>query len=141
MQFLLDTNIVSELRKANRCDRAVAEWSTSTPLIQQWLSVISLFELRLGIALKQQKDKKASAALLEWYINQVKPCFAGRILAITESISEYAALFHVPKTRAFRDSLIAATAKQHNLIVVTRNIKDFTSFDVPVMNPWLFNKS
>jgi predicted nucleic acid-binding protein len=101
-----------------------------------FLSVVTLLELRLGIALKARKDQAAGDVLLDWYEKVVKPTFAGRILGVDERIAERCALLHVPVTRPYRDSLIAATATEHRLIVATRNVADFEALGVEVVNPW-----
>lgn len=136
MRVLLDTNVVSELRKGRRCDPAVAAWQSAIDLHAQFLSVVTLLELRLGIALRARRDEAAGDLLLDWYEKAVKPTFAGRTLAVDERIAERCALLHVPVTKPYRDSLIAATAAQHGLIVATRNVADFRSLGVEVVNPW-----
>jgi predicted nucleic acid-binding protein len=136
MAVLLDTNVVSELRKGTRCNLHVASWQKQVPLIDQYLSAIVLFELRLGIALKAQKDPTSAAVLLDWYDKQVKPSYTGRIIAVDARICERAALINVPTTRPFRDSLIAATAIEHQLTIVTRNRKDFDLMGAHVIDPW-----
>lgn len=136
MRVLLDTNVVSELRKGRRCHQAVAAWQSRIELHALFLSVVTLLELRLGIALKARKDEAAGAVLLDWYERTVKPTFAGRILGVDERIAERCALLHVPVTRPYRDSLIAATAAEHGLSVATRNVADFEALGVEVVNPW-----
>lgn len=136
MRVLLDTNVVSELRKGRRCHGAVALWQSGIDLRAQFLSVVTLLELRLGIALRARRDAAAGDVLLDWYEKAVKPTFAGRILAVDEQIAERCALLHVPVTRPYRDSLIAATAAEHGLIVATRNVADFETLGVEVVDPW-----
>jgi toxin FitB len=135
--MLRDTNVVSELRKGRRCHRAVAAWQSGIELHALFLSVVTLVELRLGIALNARKDEAAADVLLDWYEKAVKPTFAGRILGIDERIAERCALLHVPVTRPWRDSLIAATAAEHGMIVATRNVADFKALGVEVVNPWV----
>ena len=136
MRVLLDTNLVFELRKGRRCHEAVAAWQSGIGLQALFLSVVTLLELRLGIALKARKDSAAGEVLLDWYENALKPTFAGRILLVDERIAERCALLHVPVTRPYRDSLIAATAAEHGLIVATRNVADFKALGVEVVDPW-----
>ncbi|HSA82300.1 MAG TPA: type II toxin-antitoxin system VapC family toxin [Geminicoccaceae bacterium] len=136
MRVLLDTNVVSELRKGRRCHRAVAAWQSGIELHAPFLSVVTLLELRLGIALKARKDQAAGDVLLDWYEKAVKPTFAGRILGVDERIAGRCALLQVPVTKPYRDSLIAATAAEHGLIAATRNLADFQALGVEVVNPW-----
>jgi predicted nucleic acid-binding protein len=133
---LLDTNVVSELRKGRRCHEAVAAWQSRIDLHALFLSVVTLLELRLGIALKARKDEAAGTVLLDWYERALKPAFAGRVLAVDERIAQRCALLHVALTRPYRDTLIAATAAEHALIVATRNVADFKALGVEVVNPW-----
>ncbi|MGH6905539.1 MAG: type II toxin-antitoxin system VapC family toxin, partial [Geminicoccaceae bacterium] len=117
MRVLLDTNVVSELRKGRRCHEAVSACQSGIELHALFLSVVTLLELRLGIALEARRDEPAADVLLSWYEKVVKPTFAGRILGVDERIAERCALLHVPVTKPWRDSLIAATAAAHGLIV------------------------
>jgi toxin FitB len=114
----------------------VAAWQSGIGLHALFLSVVTLLELRLGIVLKARKDEAEGEVLLDWYEKAVKPTFAGRILGIDERIAERCALLHVPVTRPYRDSLIAATAAEHGLTVATRNVADFKALGVAVVNPW-----
>lgn len=136
VRVLLDTNVVSELRKGRRCHEAVAAWQSGIDLHALYLSVVTLLELRLGIALKARKDEAAGEVLLDWYEKAVKRAFAGRILGVDDRIAERCALLHVPVTKPYRDSLIAATAVEHGLIVATRDVADFEPLGVEVINPW-----
>ena len=113
----------------------MAAWQSGIGLHALFLSVVTLLELRLGIVLKARKDEAEGEVLLDWYEKAVKPTFAGRILGIDERIAERCALLHVPVTRPYRDSLIAATA-EHGLTVATRNVADFKALGVAVVNLW-----
>lgn len=135
-KYLLDTNVVSELRRADRCDVRVAQWQSGTEPQSCFLSAISLMELRLGIELALRRDRKAGEALQSWYQNKVRPGFAGRILAVGDAVAESCAQLHAERPRSFRDSLILATALVHRLVLVTRNVHDFDHGEVPVINPW-----
>jgi predicted nucleic acid-binding protein len=141
MRVLLDTNVVSELRKASRCHSAVVAWQATVILRDQYLSVVTLLELRQGIALKERNDPVASAHLLNWYQRQVKPAYAERILVVTSNIAERCALLHVPNPRPYRDSLLAATALEHGLALATRNVQDFNDLGLNVINPWDYSLS
>jgi predicted nucleic acid-binding protein len=136
-RFLLDTNTVSELRKGRRADPAVLAWRRNVRTSQSWLSVITLMELTFGIALKARKDEPAGRALRDWYEHKLKPGFAGRILSLDEIIAERAATLQAERTRPWNDALIAATALAHDLVLVTRNVRDFAGIaDLPLVDPW-----
>ena len=137
MSFLLDTNVVSELRKpASRVNPGVLAWSTKHPLIEQFLSAVSIFELEQGVSLKERRDPVQGAKLRAWLEDQVKPSFEGRVLSFDAAVAVHAARLHVDNPRPLADSFIAATAQLHGLAVVTRNERDFSSFRVPCINPW-----
>lgn len=140
-EFLLDTNVVSELRRAKKCDPSVATWQASQLVESCYLSVISLMEIRFGIELAKRRDAVGANALARWYEGQVKTGFAGRILGVDEFIAEECAALHAKRTRPFRDALILATAKVHRLTVVTRKEVDFVDEGTTVLNPWNFLKS
>lgn len=139
-EFLLDTKVVSELRRGKKCDPSVAAWQKSQLVESCYLSVISLMEIRLGIELAKRRDAVGAKALARWYEGQVKNVFAGRILGVDEFVAEECAALHAKRTRPFRDALILATAKVHRLTVVTRNEGDFIDAGTPVINPWNFLK-
>jgi predicted nucleic acid-binding protein len=134
--FLLDTNVVSELRKGSRCDVRVSAWQIAQKPETCFLSVITLLEIRLGIELARKSDRKKAAVLGSWFEDRVKPAFAGRILAIDDPVADMCGRSHAERPRSFRDSLILATAAVHRLTVVTRNVKDFADGGVKVINPW-----
>lgn len=137
--YLLDTNVVSELRKARqgRADPQVLAWSTSVALDALYLSVVTLQELETGIGLLARKDAAQAQVLRGWLVQQVLPAFDGRILPITPAIALRCGSLHVPDPRPYRDSLIAATALVHGFTVVTRNTPDFALSGLRVLNPWL----
>lgn len=136
MRVLVDTNVVSELRKGIRCHPAVSAWQRTIPLASQFLSVVSLFELWLGIALKERRDAPAAEVLRTWLAKRVMPAFNGRILAVDAAVAERCAPMHVERTRPFRDSLIAATAAVHGLTIATGNLRDFEGLGPPLVDPW-----
>ena len=136
--YLLDTNVVSELRKARtgKADARVAAWAQATPASAMFLSAISVLELELGILLVERRDGAQAALLRAWLDHHVLPAFDGRILPVDTAVARHCAKLHVPDPRAERDALIAATALVHGLTVVTRNVGDFAATNVGVLNTW-----
>jgi predicted nucleic acid-binding protein len=134
--YLLDTNVVSELRKADRADRRVAAWAGQTDARCMHISVVSVLEIRLGILAVQRKDAAQADILENWLSRQVIPAFAGRIIPIDLAVAIRCAELHVPTPRPDRDALIAATALVHGMTVVTRNTRDFQPTGVATYNPW-----
>lgn len=136
--YLLDTNVVSELRKvrAGRADRHVAAWADAVDASELFLSVITLQELEIGVLLKERSDPAQGEILRRWLDGQVVPAFASRTLAVDAAVALRSAALHVPDPRPVRDGLIAATALVHGLCVVTRNVADFLPSSVDVLDPW-----
>jgi hypothetical protein len=136
--FLLDTNVVSELRRAGsgKADPGVVAWAEQADPAALFLSVVSLHELDMGVRLKQHRDPRQGQLLRHWLDQQVVPSFAGRILPVDEAVARCSAALHVPDPRPLRDGLIAATALVHAMVVVTRNVGDFLPTGVDVLNPW-----
>jgi predicted nucleic acid-binding protein len=136
--YVLDTNVVSELRRArsSRADPAVAAWADSVPTSALFLSVITILELELGVLLVERRDPVQATALRIWLDTQVLPAFADRVLAIDTAVARRCARLHVPDRQGERDALIAATALVHGMAVVTRNVADFATTGVSLVNPW-----
>lgn len=136
--FLLDTNVVSELRKApsGRADPRVLAWIRQTPTETTFLSTISLLELEIGVLRAERKDPRQGRSLRQWLTLQLLPAFANRILPFDSAAALRCAALHVPDPRPDRDAMIAATALAHGLTVVTRNVADFTQTGVRLLNPW-----
>jgi toxin FitB len=134
--YILDTNVVSELRKAKKADQNVTKWAQPLPSATLYISVISLLELEIGTLLMERRDKEQGAILRAWMNRHVLPTFSGRILAIDTTVAQRCAALHVPNPRSDRDALIAATALVHGLTVATRNVADFEGMGVDVLNPW-----
>lgn len=134
--YILDTNVVSELRKAKKAHPNVKKWGEALPAASLYISVISVLELEIGILLISRRDKAQGAILREWVDRHVLPTFSGRILPIDTAVAQRCATLHVPNPRSDRDALIAATALIHGLTVATRNAADFERTGVGVINPW-----
>ena len=134
--FLLDTNVVSELRRARRTDPNVAAWAESVLQEDMFLSSVTILELEMGALRLARRDGDRGRAIQRWIQNRVLPAFADRILAVDTNVALRGAQLHVPNPRPYRDSLIAATALVHGLIVATRNRVDFETMAVPLLNPW-----
>jgi predicted nucleic acid-binding protein len=134
--FLLDTNVLSELRRPERANVGLTAWAASAPPEELFISAITLFEIELGVAQAERKDATKGAVLRGWIDAQVVPGFQNRIVPVDVDVARRCAGLHVPDPRPQRDSLIAATALVHRLIVVTRNVRDFEPMGVPLLNPW-----
>ena len=134
--FLLDTNVVSELRRPEKANKNVLAWVSSHPISNFFISAITVLELELGVLQIARKDSVQGHILRTWMDNQVLPLFQGRILTVDTLIAQICAKIHVPNPCSERDALIAATALAHNMSVVTRNISDFEPTGVRIINPW-----
>lgn len=136
--YLLDTNVVSELRKAcsGQAVPGVIAWERGVRPAELFISVITVQELEIGVLLLERKAPQQGQILRAWLDGQVLPAFADRILAVDTRIARRSAGLHVPDPKPVRDGLIAATALVHGLSVVTRNVRDFAGTGVGVVNPW-----
>lgn len=136
--FLLDTNVVSELRKVRlgNANEHVARWADSVDAADLFLSVITIQELEIGILLAERRDPAQGAVFRAWLNNHVLPAFSGRVLAVDTAVAQRSARLHVPDPHPVRDGLIAGTALVHGMTVVTRNVADFEPTGVPILNPW-----
>lgn len=136
--YLLDTNVLSELRKApsGRAAPGVVAWAGAQDAETLFISVISLFEIELGILQIARRDPVQGEILRRWQQEHLRPAFVARILPVTDAIASRAADLHIPDPAPLADSLLAATALVHGLTVVTRNTVDFRFSGVPVLDPW-----
>ncbi len=136
--FLLDTNVISELRKvkAGRANAGVAAWAQAVKTGSLFISSISVHELELGVQLIERRDEAQSTLLRTWLNTCVLPAFEGRILPVDTAVAQRSATLHVPDPQPLRDGFIAATALVHSLVVVTRNVADFKASGVRLLNPW-----
>lgn len=136
--FILDTNVVSEIRKIRlgTAHPNVTLWADSVNASSLFLSAITLLELELGILQLERKDPRQGSILRRWLESSVLPEFEHRILAVDLRVARCCASLHVPDPRSERDAMIAATARVHGMTVVTRNESDFQFTGVPMLNPW-----
>ncbi len=138
MMFVLDTNVVSELRKVRlgKADVNLGAWAQSVDAADLFVSAITIMELELGVLAIERKDATQGALLRSWLEQHVLPEFAGRTLPVDTAVAQRCARLHVPDKRGERDALIAATALVHGMTVVTRNVADFEPTGVRILNPW-----
>ena len=136
--FLLDTNVISELRKvgSGRANASVALWADSVDAADLYISVITVQELEIGVALALRRDAQQGAVLRNWVDRHVLPAFENRILPVDLAVAQRSAQLNVPDPRPVRDGLIAATGLVHAMTVVTRNVADFQPCGVSLINPW-----
>jgi predicted nucleic acid-binding protein len=134
--FLLDTNVLFELRRRDRIDPRVAAWADDIHPSDLFISAITILEIEAGTLMLERRDKAQGAVLRAWIDGKVLPAFEGRILSVDTAVAQRCARLHVPDPRAERDALIAATALVHRLTVVTRNVADFQGMGVGLLNPW-----
>ena len=138
MMYVLDTNVVSELRKvkAGKADVNVAAWTATVDAASLFISAITVMELEMGVLQIERRDAGQGAMLRSWLDHHVMPEFSGRVLPIDSIVAQRCARLHVPDRRAERDALIAATALVHGMTVVTRNVADFIATGVTMCDPW-----
>ncbi len=134
--FLLDTNVVSELRRRKRADPRVLAWADALDPAELFVSSVTILELETGALRLARRDPRQAAVLHLWIRGDVLRSFAGRILPVDERVALRCAPLHVPDPRPERDAMIAATALEHRQTVVTRNVRDFAPMQVPLLNPW-----
>ncbi|MCU6502559.1 type II toxin-antitoxin system VapC family toxin [Rugamonas sp. A1-17] len=139
MMFILDTNVVSELRKValGKANSSVQQWATSAEPRALYLSAITIHELEIGVLQLKRRNAIGSEVLRKWLDGHVLSSFSGRILPVDTAVAQRAAVLHIPQTRPWADAFIAATALVHDMIVVTRNVSDYQSTGVRLLNPWL----
>ncbi|MBZ9790899.1 type II toxin-antitoxin system VapC family toxin [Rhizobium sp. 3T7] len=138
MKYLLDTNVVSELRKVGdgKADANVTKWVGAQDSNDLFISAITILEIERWILTIQRRDAAQSSRLRGWMDSRVRPEFAERVLPIDDAIATRCAHLRIPDRRNEADALIAATALVHGLTVVTRNVQDFGDTGVIVIDPW-----
>ncbi|MGX1501310.1 putative nucleic acid-binding protein [Labrenzia sp. MBR-25] len=136
--FLLDTNVVSELRKAGdgKADKNLVSWVNAQEAESFYISAITIMELEIGILRVERRDKDQGVRLRAWFDGSVLPEFAERTLSVDANVALVCARLHVPDPRSERDALIASTALVHKMTVITRNTADFSPTGVQLLNPW-----
>ena len=136
--YLLDTNVISELRKVGdgKANDAVVAWVSGIDAGEMFISALTLMELEIGILRIERRDFEQGTRLRVWFETQVCPEFEDRTLSIDAAIARRCAQLHVPDPKSERDALIAATALENGLTIVTRNIADFASTGALLVNPW-----
>ena len=140
--FLLDTNVVSELRRPGKADPKALAWAQSVPMIQQYVSAINILELEQGVLARERIDPVQGAILRTWLDDTVRVQLAGRIVSVDEPVALLCAYLHIPNQKSCRDALIGACAMVHGMTLVTRNPKDFNQMGdvsgkaIKLLNPW-----
>jgi predicted nucleic acid-binding protein len=134
--FILDTNVVSELRRPAKANPNVVKWASTQVQASFFVSSMTIMELEMGVLLIEKRDVMQGAMLRAWLETIVLPYFAERILVFDAAVALCCAGMHVPTPKSVRDAFIAATALVHGMTVVTRNVADYESTGVQVFNPW-----
>ena len=136
--YLLDTNVISEFRKSadGRINKSVKRWADEISPDLMFISAISVLELEIGVLQIERRDKKQGLILRKWLNKNVLPAFLDRVLPVDLTVAQRCASLHVPKPKSERDAMIAATAIEHRMTIVTRNVSDFSQSGVKIFDPW-----
>lgn len=136
--YLLDTNVISELRKvtSKKVSKNVVKWAKNVSPSSLYISVITVLELEMGIHSMERRDSSQGALLRTWMDTHVLPAFSDRVLFFDIAVAKCCAKLHIPDKKSDRDAIIAATALVHGMTVVTRNVSDFEKTGVDLINPW-----
>ena len=137
--YLLDTNVVSELRKSadGRINKGVQSWAEAIFPELMFISAITVLELEIGVLQIERRDKKQGAVLRRWLNQNVLPAFSERVLTVDLAVAQRCASLHVPNPKSERDAMIAASAIESRMTIVTRNVSDFSQSGVKVFDPWI----
>jgi predicted nucleic acid-binding protein len=136
--LLLDTNVISELRKVThgRTDPRFVAWSNDLRWSDLFLSAITIYELEVGISRLEEYDRLQALKLRTWFQEKVLARFEQRILVVDTAIALRSGQLQLQRTRQVEDTLIAATAQIHRMTLVTRNTQDFDDTGTQLFNPW-----
>ncbi|MDL1865372.1 type II toxin-antitoxin system VapC family toxin [Betaproteobacteria bacterium PRO5] len=137
MSYLIDTNIIAEVRKGKRCDPHVAKWWGQTSDNDLFLSVLVTGEIRKDIELARLRDPTKAARLEQW-LNALIAGFAGRILPVDQAVADQWGCLNSPNPRPTVDSLLAATAQVYRLTLVTRNVANMPKIGISILDPFTF---
>jgi predicted nucleic acid-binding protein len=137
--YLLDTNVVSELRKSadGRINKGVQSWAEAIFPELMFISAITVLELEIGVLQIERRNKKQGAVLRRWLNQNVLPAFSDRVLPVDLAVAQRCASLHVPNPKSERDAMIAASAFESRMTIVTRNVSDFSQSGVKVFDPWI----
>ena len=135
MSYLIDTNVISELRKGDRCDPAVSAWWAKVDEDELWISALVLGEIRRGIELARRRDPQKAKALETW-LEEVVAGFGDRVLQVDEKVADEWGRMNAIRPLPVIDALLAATARANGLIFVTRNGSDVQGVGVDILNPF-----
>jgi predicted nucleic acid-binding protein len=135
--FLLDTSVVSELRRGEKSDPHVFGWASRHEQAEFFISAITILEIEIGALRRARKDEVQGRMLRRWIDETVLVEFDGKVLAVDTAIALRCARLHLPDRKPERDALIAATAIVHGLTLATRNTRDFEPTGAKLFNPWL----
>jgi len=136
--FILDTNVISEIRKARsgKADQNVVSWLSQQNAENLYVSAITLMEIELGILRIVRRDAVQGNLLRQWMDHHILPEFSDRTIPVDSAIALRSAALHVPDPRPERDAFIAASALVHRMAIITRNVTDFLPMRVSVVDPW-----